>query len=291
MRVLITGASGMLGAYLVQKWQDVYEVYATGRSDFIGNPSKNFIAFDLKSNSFDSIIDWAKPEVIIHCAAITNVDYCEENTELCMEVNAESVNKFLVSGVNSRMIFISSESVFPDGINMASEKDEIAPENVYGRSKDAGEKYIQDSGDPHLAIRTTIVGRNINPQKKSFVEWIIYSLKDGKEITLFKDAIFTPITIWHLADELEWILANHSISGVVHINGRESISKYEFGFRVCEQLGFDTNLIQKGSINNMVFKANRSHNQTMDSSYYQLYTKRSLPSMEDTIKSITNHFT
>ena len=116
-------------------------------------------------------------------------------------------------------------------------------------------------------------------------------MKDGKEITLFKDAIFTPITIWHLADELEWILANHSISGVVHINGRESISKYEFGFRVCEQLGFDTNLIQKGSINNLVFKAKRSHNQTMDSSYYQLYTKRSLPSMEDTIKSITNHFT
>ena len=130
MRILITGASGMLGSTFVKKWQENYEVFSTDKKNFTKGPAENFIPFNLLSESYEALVNWAKPNVIIHCAAITNVDYCEENPEQAMAVNAESVNKILKYSSDSRLIFISSDSVFPDGIHLASEMDQTSPENV-----------------------------------------------------------------------------------------------------------------------------------------------------------------
>ena len=289
MRALITGASGMLGAALVKKWQNKFEVFATDKKNFTNSPAKNFMPFDLLSNSYDELMQWAKPDIIIHCAAITNVDYCEENPKQAMAVNADSVKKFLKYGSDSRLIFISSDAVFPDEIHMASEKDQTSPENVYGQTKEIGEKYIEESMGSHVVIRTTIVGKNINPLNQGFVEWIVNSVKSGKDIKLFDDAIFTPISIWDLAKEIEWIMKS-DISGVFHLVGETPISKYDFGKKICERLGLDTKLIKKGSINDIVFKAKRSKDQTMDSIHYQFISKRSLPIISETIHLIVNYF-
>ena len=99
---------------------------------------KHFLYNERKS--YEELMKWARPEVIVHCAAITNVDYCEVHAEQATMVNAESVKKFLQSDYNARLIFISSDAVFPGGLHMASEKDATAPENVYGISKNLGEK-------------------------------------------------------------------------------------------------------------------------------------------------------
>ena len=289
MRVLITGASGMLGATLVEKWQDHYDIYATDKESFIENPAKNFMEFDLLSSSYRSLITWARPNVIVHCAAITNVDICEEHPDQAMEVNAESVKKFLQSDANARLIFISSDAVFPDRLPMATEKDQTSPENVYGKTKETGEKYIKDASGDHIAIRTTIVGKNINPSYQGFVEWIVNSVKNGKEIILFEDVLFTPITTWHLANEMEWVMRSN-ISGIVHVAGGEPISKYDFGKKICEGLELDTKLIRKGSMDNVKFNAKRSNDQTMDSGFYHSLSSRFLPSADETVDIIVEHF-
>jgi len=289
LRVLITGASGMLGATLVEKWQDHYDIYATDKESFIENPAKNFMEFDLLSSSYRSLITWARPNVIVHCAAITNVDICEEHPDQAMEVNAESVKKFLQSDANARLIFISSDAVFPDRLPMATEKDQTSPENVYGKTKETGEKYIKDASGDHIAIRTTIVGKNINPSYQGFVEWIVNSVKNGKEIILFEDVLFTPITTWHLANEMEWVMRSN-ISGIVHVAGGEPISKYDFGKKICEGLELDTKLIRKGSMDNVKFNAKRSNDQTMDSGFYHSLSSRFLPSADETVDIIVEHF-
>ena len=289
MRILITGASGMLGTTFVKRWCDKYEVFATDKENFINSPAENFMPFDLLNASYDELMNWSTPDVIIHCAAITNVDYCEENPEQAMAVNAESVNKFLKYGSDSRLIFISSDAVFPDGIHMASERDQSLPENIYGKSKEVGENYIKNASGSHVVVRTTIVGKNINPSYQGFVEWILNSVQEGKEITLFDDALFTPITTWHLTNELEWVIAN-DISGVIHIVGEESISKYDFGKKICEGLGLNTKLIKKGSIDDVDFNAKRSKDQTMDSGYYRSLSNRLLPSIGETVNKIVKHF-
>ena len=289
MRILITGASGMLGATLVDKWQDKFDVFATDKDNFSENPAKIFTTFDLYSESYDSLIDWSNPEVIVHCAAITNVDFCEKNPKQTLAVNAESVKRFLQSNANARLIFISSDAVFPDGLHLALEKDKTNPENVYGMSKKAGEKHIRDAGENHIAIRTTIVGKNINRSYQGFVEWFVNSVKSGKDITLFSDAFFTPITIWHLADEIEWLICNN-FSGIIHIAGKEPVSKYDFGRKICAGLGLDTSLIHKESIDNVTFQAKRSKDQTLDSGYYQHFSGRSMPSTDETVDMIVQHF-
>jgi len=289
MRVLTTGAAGMLGATLVERWHKKFNLYASDKSNFTGNRAKEFMAFDLLSKSYDKLMDWAKPDIIIHCAAITNVDYCEEHPEKAQAVNAESVKKFLQSGRQFKLVFISSDSVFPDGKHLATEEDKTSPKNIYGKSKVSGEKFILNAGEPHLILRTTIVGTNINPRAKGFVEWMLNAVKDGNVITLFDDVLFTPITIWHLADELEWIIKN-KISGLIHVAGSEPISKYEFGIRICRRLGLDTDLIQKASIDNIKFRAKRSKDQTLDSSYYQSMSNRVMPPVENTIEYIVQNF-
>jgi len=279
----------MLGSTLVENWQKKFDVFATGKENFANSPEKKFMAFDLLSESYDALMNRAKPDVIIHCAAITNVDYCEDNPKQAMAVNAESVNKFLKYGSDARLIFISSDAVFPDGIHMATEKDQASPENIYGKTKETGEKYIKDASGNHIAIRTTIVGKNINPSYQGFVEWIVNSVKNGEEITLFEDVFFTPITTWHLANEMEWIISSN-ISGIIHVAGSEPISKYDFGKKICEGLELDTNLIRKGSMDNVKFNAKRSNDQTLDSGFYNSISNRTLPSADETVDIIVKHF-
>ena len=274
---------------MVDRWQGRFDIYATDKSNFPKSSAKNFMDFDLLNESYKNLLDWADPDVIVHCAAITNVDYCEEHPKQAMAVNMGSVVKFLQESPDTRLIFISSEAVFPDSMHLASEKDQTAPENEYGKTKVAAEIAILNAGKPHLALRTTIVGKNINPAAKGFVEWIVDSIKIGNEITLFNDVLFSPITIWQLADELEWIIENE-ISGIIHVAGTESITKYEFGVKICKELGLNTVLIQKGSIDDFNFKAKRSKNQALDTDYYQCLSGRVLPSTDKTIASIVKHF-
>jgi dTDP-4-dehydrorhamnose reductase len=288
-KILITGASGMLGATLVDEWQDKYDVYATDKETFEDNPAINFLSFDLLNESYDQMMDWAKPDVIIHCAAITDVDYCEKNPKHAYAVNAESVDKLLQSAPDAKLLFISSDAVFPDGLNLASEKDQTSPGNIYGMTKESGEIRIKDAGPPHVSIRTTIVGKNINMGKTGFVEWLVNPIKDGIEVHLFRDEFFTPITTWHLGDELEWIIENEG-SDVIHIAGSETITKYDFGRRICSGLGLNPAMIKKNSINDFNFQAKRSKDKTLDSQYHQSLSGHNLPDIQKTVDMLVNHF-
>ena len=172
---------------------------------------------------------------------------------------------------------------------MAKESDLTQPHNVYGKSKEIGENYLLVAGKPHLAIRTTILGKNLNLKKIGFLEWMINSIKVGEKITLFEDAIFTPITIWNLCDELDWIIKNE-IFGTVHISSNEVISKYDLGIRICERMGLDFSLINKGSIGDFSFKAKRSKDQSLNSENYFKLSRRKNISIDDVVDSVVKNF-
>lgn len=288
-RVLITGASGMLGATLVKLWPSKYNIFATGHSDFRGNPAKNYKPYDLRNESYTELIEWAHPEIIVHCAAITNGDYCENNPDEAITVNGESVRKLLELAPDAKLIFISTDAVFPYQTHLATENSPTGAENIYGRSKEYGESFIKNSAGNSYIVRTTIVGKNINTHKQGFVEWIIKSIRKGNYIKLFNDVFFTPISIWHLANELEWVITN-DVPKILHISGSEIMTKYEFGHRLCQELGLDTSLIKIGSIDNVQFRAKRAKDQTLDSSFYMSISKHNLPNLEETIEILTKHF-
>lgn len=282
MRVLVTGASGMLGSTLVERWHRRHDVFATGGSAFPAPASWAYRPFDLASTDHTPIIEWARPDVIVHCAAWTAVDACEADPERALDINGRSVERLLRAAPAARLIYVSSDAVFGEHTSPVTEDDEPQPINAYGRSKRLGETLLGDRG---VSVRTTVVGWNRDARKRSFVEWLTGSLESGAVTNLFGDALFTPIAASQLADELE-LLAAHVQCGIWHVTGREPVSKYEFGLRLCDALGLDRSLIRETRIADMRFTARRSADQRLAVASYERFFRRRLPTVAETIEAL-----
>ncbi|MDC0296162.1 sugar nucleotide-binding protein [Akkermansiaceae bacterium] len=291
INILITGCSGMLGASLSICLSKYYRVYTTGRSESVEGVI-NYKPFDLLKDCYKELIDWSQPELIIHCAALTNGNYCEKNPSEAFNINGISVNKFLNStNKNVSIIYISTDAVFPSSLGFAKESDCVFPESVYGKSKELGEFFLKASLDRNYTIiRTTIVGLNINKKKSGFVEWIINTVNNNQQISLFTDVLFTPITIWDLAEEIKFLIRTANVkSKTLHIGG-EICTKFHFGKKLLDGLCISTEKLAESSISSLKDRAKRSSDQSLDSSYYEKNYDRSLPNLNKTIKNIIKHY-
>ncbi|WP_152286906.1 SDR family oxidoreductase [Flavicella marina] len=291
MRILVTGASGMLGATLVKSLSKKFDVYGTGNSEYKDCPVA-YMQFDLSSDSFEELISWSKPKVIIHSAALTNGNYCNDNPLEAYNINAVSIRKLMnATDGDVEIIYISTDAVFPSKLNLAKEKDIVCPENVYGKSKELGEFFLLNSERKFSIIRTTIVGLNENTSKSGFVEWIVNSSIKNETIGLFDDVIFTPISIWDLAMELEFLIENNLVdSKVLHIAGQQCCTKYEFGINLLESLNISTNYVKKATISSFTERAKRCADQSLNVSNYEKLFGRALPTLEKTIQSIKDNY-
>jgi dTDP-4-dehydrorhamnose reductase len=291
MRILVTGASGMLGATIVKMLSDQFTVYATGNSNF-ENSFSRYKKFDLYTENYNELIKWSTPDIIILCGALTNGNYCNNNPEIAFNINGVSVKKFIdATRENVKIIYISTDAVFPSALHFAKETDCVSPENVYGKSKELGEFFLINSNRKFAIIRTTIVGLNINKSKSGFVEWIINSSKNNESISLFEDVVFTPITIWDLSKELCFLIKNNNIfSEILHISGKSICTKYEFGKSILEALNIDSSKVEKGSIKSFEDRAKRCTDQTLDCTNYQNKYNRNLPSLLETISTIKKYY-
>ena len=285
--ILITGASGMLGASLHTQFPNAY---ATGSSDYEGNPFNKFKPFDLKEESYVELITWSKPDVIIHCAALTDGNCCAQNPEEAFLINGHSVRKLLESSdSHTRIIYISTDAVFPSSLSLAKEDDFVFPESIYGKSKELGEFYLHSSNRQYNIVRTTIVGTNLNKSKQGFVEWILES-NEAAEISLFDDVFFNPISIWHLGAEIKFLIENDINESLLHISGSKVYTKYDFGIELLNSLELSTSHVKRGSISNFSQRAKRSTNQSLNCNYYQNKYNRKLPNLLDTISSIKSNY-
>ena len=289
--ILITGGSGMFGATLAHTFKDDFNVYSTGNSYFNEQP-ENYVKFNLASNSYDELINWSKPDVIIHCGAITNGNYCSDNPNLAIDINGLSVHKILnATNENVKIIYISTDAVFPSSLHLAKETDCVSPENVYGKSKELGEFFLKTSiNRSYTIIRTTIFGLNLNTNKIGFAEWIINTANENKELGLFTDVLFTPISIWDLANEIEFLIKTDNInSEFLHIAG-ELCTKFEFGYKLLDKLNISTKTLSKSLISSFKDRAKRSNDQSIDSAFYKKIYNRRLPTLDEIILNIKKHY-
>jgi len=288
MKIAITGASGMLGTSLVSLISKKYQVYANSLSKISNFENVEWNCFDITSHKIlTSWLEKVRPDVLIYCTAIVNLDLCEKQKKLALSIHYESAKIALdfQKKTKKRFIYISSDGVF-DGTKTSKYKEEDIPNpiNEYAKTKFLAEqdiiKYSQS-----LIIRTNIVGFNKNGT--SFMDWVVRSLKYDKELNLFVDAHFSPIYVDSLSNVIEKIIKT-PIYGLYHCASRESISKYDFVKRFIDEMNYKTCKANPISIEEFNFIARRPKNLALDVRKLEKELNIELPSVSDCIMSLRN---
>lgn len=277
MKVLITGACGLLGAHLAVRLAGKHAVTGIDRNPWWGDLPLPLLQGDLSDPAFlQGAIRDVGPDILVHCAAMTDVDACEKNPEIAYRVNAEAT-RLLARAVSPPCLFVyvSTDAVFRGDSPLSGEDAIPLPRTVYARSKLHGEWEVQLAAANHLVVRTNFYGWS-SGRKRTFGEWLYHALQRGKPVTLFEDVFFTPIYAGDLAERMEALLLSRR-RGLVHLAGGERVSKSRFGALMAEMAGFSIDRAQSGSLAGASLAAPRAKDTSLDCGRFREWTGETLP--------------
>ncbi len=259
---LVTGVSGLLGLNFAMA-VDGKQHQVTGVANtapMLWATFKNVQADLTQPGVVDDLIETHKPDVLIHCAAMANVDACESAPEQAHLVNAE-LPGWLATACKKhsiRMIHISTDAVFDGQKGNYREGDAPNPLSVYASTKLAGEEAVLSENAAALITRVNFYGWSA-AGNRSLAENFVNNLSAGKTMMGFTDVIFCPMNILDLSALLVEVSVL-DLSGIYHMVGAQAMSKYQFGIKIAETFGFDTGLINPVSVSESGLKAARSPN-------------------------------
>lgn len=220
MRILITGANGLLGPYLVEAFKG-HTVYTTTRAE-----CELTTLINVKSMIWE-----VEPDVVIHAAAATNVEKCEQEPYVALADNRDATDNLAASlPPEAKLVYISTDMVYGD-IPGPHREEDVAPVNMYGRSKLAGEKCAA-ANPRHLILRTSFFGPSRSPGRVSFSDFVLESLTNGRTAIFYNDVWFTPLHMQTLST-LICGLVEKDVKGIYNIGARSGFTKAEFATRLA----------------------------------------------------------
>lgn len=246
MKILITGANGMLGEKCTEILVKKHELIATDLSDkLLFSNTIPYYSLDITdASAVTELIQQFKPELVLNCAAFTNVDEAEKNKELAWKVNVEGVNHilFALKSVVGEIIHISTDYVFDGYKGPYREIDETKPINYYGQTKLASELAIKASTVPWTIVRTNVLFGNSKYQGASFVSWVINKVSNQQVIHVVNDQYGNPTWADGLAMAIEKII-HKNCHGLYHYAGLDYINRFEFALEIASIFSLDPTLI------------------------------------------------
>ena len=282
MKVVVLGI-GFLGGYVLD----------TLKINGISSEGTNYqnISNSIKLNAanieeVEKYLISVKPETVINCVGIGDIDFLEKNPTIAYKINSDSAKNIakICNKLGIYMIHISTDSVFDGQTGMYKENNKVNPLNIYTKSKALAENYVQDNVKNSVIVRTNFYG--FDKKNKWFFNWIINSLSLGKKITGFTDLIFNPLEISNLSNLLiELTTIKHE--GILHLSSNDFLSKYDFIMKVASVFNFDKNLIIKG---NSSFPVKRPKNTTLDNSISKRILKTPITPLDLCLKNIKLNF-
>lgn len=248
----------------MERAKDRFKVATTYLSRKVEFEGVRSIQVDLTDERNYDVLDSFNPDAIVHCAAQTDVDYCERNFDAAITHNVVMTRQLaaLASANDAKFVYISTDAVFDgDGRNY-SESDEPNPVNAYGETKLRGERVVSESPAESAIVRTNIFGWNVT-SGQSLAEWMLEELRSGNTLTAFYDAYFTPIYTESLAP---WLIeiATNDFNDLLHVAGSERCSKLGFAVQVTDVFDLPKNLIEPISIMDVDFDAKRGRDLSLD---------------------------
>ena len=261
MRILVTGASGLLGLNLSLSALKTHQVIGVDRSRLVGVPFELLNLDLLEDNSIEKMFTASMPDCLIHCAALADVDACEKDPVTSKLLNASLPEKLALACANHSvpMLHISTDAVF-DGTKDGPylEEDTPNPLGVYAATKLEAERSVLRVNPKAIVARVNFYGWSLSGSR-SLAEFFVNNLQAGNQINGFTDLFFCPMFVGDLAQTLIKMFAK-GLSGLYHVVGSEPLSKFDFGIAIARQFGYDPSLIQPVSVAQSNLVARRSPN-------------------------------
>ena len=278
MKVCITGSTGLLGTHLIRSAPKDVTVVGTVHEyqETVKRPQVTYVSLDIRQQTeVANVLKEVRPDIIIHTAAHTSVDFCENNQEDTYQTNVLGL-KYLIhaaKAIGSKIIFCSTNMTY-DGLEPPySEESPQNPQTYYGKTKVQGESLLKEANIPYTIVRLmTMYGWNWQPQRKNMISMAIEKLRKNEKLWMTND-VFNNLLYVHEAAAFLWrVVSEPKLSDyeVYNIAGADCINRYQATIKLCEVFNYDKKLITEVSSSyfantevtrspNTCFNTNKAH--------------------------------
>ena len=273
-RLLITGASGLLGSKLQKIAEGKFNLILLHNTRPL---SPNSLELNITNQKkVTKLFNDLKPEIVIHTASETNVDKCELQKEHAWKTNVEGTCNIAraCKEIDAKLAYISTDYVFDGEKGNYKEEDKPNPISYYGITKLEGENQVIQNCNDHVILRTSVI-YGWHQWKQNFATWVINQLRQNKEITVVDDHYNTPTLADNLA-EMTIETLQSDLHGLYHASGIEKISRYDFAIQIAGTFRLNPNLVKPIKMSQLtawVAKRPRNSSLNMDKIQKHLKTK------------------
>jgi dTDP-4-dehydrorhamnose reductase len=267
-RILVTGVSGFLGRYVALALKDHHAVLGTYHSQAIVLDTCELTRLDLtEAEAVRATCREFRPDVVVHTAALADVDACERHPDAAHQVNVQGTEAIAqgAAAVGARLIHISTDQVY-DGVKSYYDETDIArPLMVYGWTKLEGEHRAAAICHETVIIRLALMYGWGASTRLNFVDWLVQRLQAGQEVPLFVDQYRTPLYVVQASEVIGRLIDAPWVRGTFNLGGGERLNRYAFALRFCEVFDLSKALLKPIEIGSIAGRAARPRDCSMNS--------------------------
>lgn len=286
MHLLLTGATGALGGYLLRELARIdakVSAWSGSRpAELFGVAVRpvDLARPDAVAGAFRAL----RPDVVLHVGALASIGACWQNPQQAQAINVggSTLLAELTAEAGARLLLVSTDLVFDGTRGWYTEQDPPAPLSVYGRSKADAERAVL--GYPRTAVaRVSLLFGPTLTSRGSFFDQLVSTLRAGQTVICFADEWRTPLALATAAQALVG-LARSDFEGLLHLGGAERLSRLEMGLRLATYLGVDTNLVLAAGREDLVSPERRPRDTSLDSTHWRVqFGSGNWPSWEESL--------
>lgn len=287
--ILIPGISGLLGLNLALTARGQWTVTGCTHEHPLKpvDPDISSFAFDLTQPcSGYRIVEMVKPDAVINCVAVANLEASEKEPGLAQRLNTALPSELAkaCADMGIPMVHISTDAVFDGRKGNYTESDAVNPINTYARTKLAGEEVVAAANSKAIIARVNFYGWSLSGNR-SLCEFFFNNLRDEKPLKGTTDLLYNPMLATDLASVLLEMMQK-GLHGIYHVSVNDPLSKYEFGRRLAEEFGLNAGLIEPVSWKELSLRADRSPNLTLSVDKLIQALGHPLPNVADGLKRL-----